>query len=60
MGINVGDCVQMEDWQIGGGGNQYIYRVTEIKRTFGFGARDQSTEATVSLTLDWEPPSYWT
>ena len=60
MGINVGDIVQMEDWQIGGGGNQYIYRVTEIKRSFGFGARNEKTEATVELTLDWEPPSYWT
>ena len=59
MGINVGDLVQLEDWQIGGGGSSNIYRVTEIKRTFSFGARDTTPEATVELTCDYEPPEYW-
>ena len=32
LGINVGDLVTMEDWQIGGGGTVYTFRVTEIHR----------------------------
>lgn len=59
MGINVGDVVQVEDWQIGGGGELWTFRVTEIKRTFCFGARDEEIEASVELTADYEPPAYW-
>lgn len=59
MGINVGDIVQVEDWIIGGGGTLWTYRVTEIKRTFCFGARDEEIEASVELTADYEPPAYW-
>jgi hypothetical protein len=59
MGINVGDVVQVEDWQIGGGGALWTFRVTEIKRTFCFGAREEEIEASVELTCDYEPPAYW-
>ena len=36
MGINVGDIVQVEDWVIGGGGDVYTYRITEIERHLSF------------------------
>jgi len=60
LGINVGDIVLGEDWVIGGGGTVYTYRVTEIKRHIsqGFG-EDPATTASVTLTLDYEPTSYW-
>jgi hypothetical protein len=60
LGVNIGDIVQLEDWIIGGGGSVYTYRVTELKRriTAGLG-RDASQEASVELTLDWEPNEYW-
>jgi hypothetical protein len=59
--VNVGDIVQLEDWIIGGGGPVYTFRVTEIQRhlTQGYGA-NPSTAASVILTLDYEPTSYWT
>ena len=59
MGINVGDVVQVEDWQIGGGGTLYTYRVTEIKRDISFGTPGKDVTASVELTLDWEPSSQW-
>ena len=59
MGVNVGDVVQMEDWQVGGGGTLYTYRVTEIKREISFGAQGKDVVASVELLLDFEPSSYW-
>ena len=60
MGINMGDVVQLEDWIIGGGGNVYTYRVTELERHIsqGFGSQANTT-ASVTLILDYEPTSYW-
>lgn len=56
-GINIGDVVQVEDWVIGGGGNVYTYRVTEIKRKVRF--HEEETTGSVELTCDAEPTSYW-
>ena len=58
--VNIGDIVQLEDWIIGGGGNVYTYRVTELERkiTAGFGNNPGQT-AEVTLTLSAEPTSYW-
>jgi hypothetical protein len=60
LGVNIGDIVQLEDWIIGGGGTVYTYRVTEMKRHIsgGLGVTGDRT-ATVELTLDYEPTSYW-
>jgi len=59
FGINIGDVVQMEDWQIGGGGAVYTYRVTEMKRRISFGAHDSDITGEVTLILSYEPASYW-
>ena len=60
LGINIGDIVHLEDWQVGGGGNVYTFRVTEIQRHFtcGFGDNPEMT-GEVTLICDYEPPSYW-
>ena len=60
LGINIGDIVTLEDWQIGDGGSVYTMRVSGIKRRFFFGNGDNETsEASVELQLDPEPSSYW-
>jgi len=60
LGVNVGDLITLEDWEIGGGGSVQTYRVTEIQRhiTMGFGD-NPATTGSVTLTLDAEPSSYW-
>jgi hypothetical protein len=63
MGINIGDVVQVEDWQVGGGGTVYTFRVSGIRRHFVFGSTadaETQPEATVELQCDYEPTSYWT
>jgi hypothetical protein len=59
FGVNVGDVVTMEDWVIGGGGPVYTYRVTAIRRHLAFGTHDSDPTGSVTLTLDYEPTSYW-
>lgn len=59
LGINVGDVVTLEDWIIGGGGAVYTMRVTEIKRRIDYGTHNQPITGQVTLTLDFEPTSYW-
>ena len=59
LGVNVGDVVTVEDWQIGGGGTIFTYRVTELKRKFSFGTNGDEVTANVELTLDFEPFGYW-
>lgn len=59
LGINVGDIVTLEDWIIGGGGAVYTMRVTEIKRRLDFGTHNQPVTGQVTLTLDYEPVTYW-
>jgi hypothetical protein len=66
IGVNVGDIVTLADWEIGGGGNVGTYRVTEINRKLRFGGQDAGNTgegtvvASVELTLDFEPPAWWT
>ena len=62
LGVNVGDVVTLEDWQVGGGGNVYTYRVTEIRRHLEYGANaagGSDVVASVWLTCDYEPVNYW-
>ena len=59
IGVNVGDVVTLEDWVVGGGGAVYTMRVTEIKRRIDFGTHNQPVTGRVTLTLDFEPTSYW-
>lgn len=60
LGVNVGDVVTIEDWQIGGGGAVNTFRVTEIERKLFFGnSNDETSVAEVILTCDYEPSSYW-
>jgi hypothetical protein len=58
LGVNIGDIVQLEDWVIGGGGNVYTFRVTEMRRHISFGT-PREVIAAVWLTLDFEPNEYW-
>ena len=60
LGVNVGDVVQLQDWQVGGGGNSYIYRVSRIQRHLSYGAHGLEVAGTVEMQLDFEPSSYWT
>jgi hypothetical protein len=59
FGVNVGDIVQIEDWQAGGGGPVYTYRVTTLRRHIAFGTHDSDITGSVVLTCDLEPASYW-
>jgi hypothetical protein len=64
IGANVGDIVTLEDWAIGGGGNVYTMRITEIRRHFEYAVSGENAEgsevvASAWLTLDYEPTSYW-
>jgi Concanavalin A-like lectin/glucanases superfamily len=58
-GINVGDIVTVEDWQIGGGGENFTFRVTEIKRRISYGSHTEEITARVELICSYEPSSYW-
>jgi len=58
LGINVGDVVTAQNWNIGGTtGTTWTFRVSEIHRHLE--NREQNTEASVTLKLDYEPSSYW-
>lgn len=60
LGCSVGDILTVRDWQIGGGGSVYTYRVTELRRHLEFGGPDgRETVGAVWLTCDYEPSSYW-
>ena len=61
LGINVGDVVTCQNWQLGGGGATGTFRVSSIHREFAFGGDDaeDAARATVTLKLDFEPDSYW-
>jgi hypothetical protein len=64
-GINVGDVVTFEEWQLGGGGQVLTLRVTEINRKIRFGGQNNNNAgegevtASVELTCDFEPSSYY-
>ena len=61
LGINVGDVVTVQNWQIGDGGTTGTFRVSQIRRMIAYGGDDpeDDPQASVTLTLDYEPPSYW-
>lgn len=59
-GASVGDVATAEDWQVGGGGGVFTYRITQLKRRIDFGSHDQPVTGHLVLTLDIEPTSYWT
>jgi hypothetical protein len=59
LGVNCGDVASVQAWQIGGGGATYTLRVTQVKRRIVFGGQDGDVEGSVTLTLDFEPASYW-
>jgi hypothetical protein len=60
LGISVGDVVSCQDWQIGGGGSVYTYRVTTLRRHIEFGGPDgREMVGAVWITADFEPSSYW-
>ena len=65
LGVNVGDVVTCQNWQVGGGGATGTFRVSSINREIRFGgmsdgnAGDGVVVASVELVLDYEPPSYW-
>ena len=58
-GASVGDVATVEDWQVGGGGSVFTYRITQLKRRIDFGTHDEPVTAHLQLTLDLEPTSYW-
>lgn len=58
-GVNVGDVISAEQWQVGGGGTILTLRVTQIHRRISFGGNGEPVEAAVELVCDWEPPNYW-
>ena len=59
LGVNVGDIVSCQNWQVGGGGITGTFRVSGIKRMITFGGAGGTPEASVTLQLDFEPPAYW-
>jgi len=60
LGISCGDVVTLRDWQVGGGGSVYTYRVTTLRRHLEFGGPDgREMVGAIWATLDWEPSSYW-
>ena len=58
-GVNVSDLVTLEKWQVGGGGQVFTLRVTEINRKIRFGgmndgnAGEGEVVASVELILDF-------
>lgn len=59
VGINVGDVITVEDWQIGGGGPVSTYRVSQIERHIEFGGRTGEVIGSCVIKADFEPTSYW-
>jgi hypothetical protein len=59
LGISVGDVVNIQNWQIGGGASTDTFRVSQIRRNIRFAGQDGNVEGTVSITADYEPNNYW-
>jgi hypothetical protein len=65
LGVNVGDLITLEEWQVGGGGQVLTLRVTQINRKIRFGGQDAQDSgegtvvASVEIIADWEPPAYF-
>jgi hypothetical protein len=64
-GINVGDIVTLEEWQVGGGGDVLTLRTTEINRKIRFGGQNNNNAgegevvASIEIVADFEPSSYY-
>jgi hypothetical protein len=64
-GINIGDVVTLEKWQVGGGGQVFTLRATEIARKIRFGgmndgnAGEGEVVASVEVVFDAEPSAYF-
>lgn len=64
-GINIGDVVTLQRWEIGDGGETFTLRVTEINRKLRYGgmndgnAGEGTVVASVELVLDAEPSAYY-
>jgi hypothetical protein len=57
--ISVGDLASAEDWQIGGGGSVYTYRISQLERHVEYGGQTGEVVASVVIRADYEPSSYW-
>ena len=60
LGASIGDVVTVQNWQAGGGEVTGTFRITEIRRRFSYDTHGGLTEASLTITADWEPTSYWT
>lgn len=64
-GINVGDILTLEEWQVGGGGDVLTLRTTEINRKIRFGGQNNNNAgegevvASIEIVADFEPSSYY-
>jgi hypothetical protein len=59
LGVNIGDVVSVQNWQLGNGGITGIFRVSGLHRTIQYGGMDEHVQGSVVLQLTWEPSSYW-
>ena len=59
-GINIGDVISVQMWQVGGGGNTQTFRTTRIRRRISYGGQDGTLTASVMIESQYEPSSYWT
>jgi hypothetical protein len=65
LGVNVGDVVTCQNWQLGNTGATGTFRVSNINRKIRFGGMNDDNAgegivvASVELTLDFEPSGYW-
>ena len=60
LGANVSDIAQLFDAPIGAPSTTGQFRVTKAERNLSFGANQLGVKATITLTLDPLPASYWT
>ncbi len=65
FGVNVGDVLTVQEWQVGGGGQVLTLRATEVNRKIRFGGQNEGNAgegtvvASVEIVGDFEPPSYF-
>jgi hypothetical protein len=64
-GVNVGDLCTLQRWEIGGGGETFTLRITEINRKLRFGGMNEGNAgegevvASIELICDGEPAAYF-
>ena len=59
LGASVGDVVSVQNWQVGGGGTTGTFRISSLDRKISFAGDNGEVEGSLTLTLDYEPSSYW-